>query len=152
MNKNNKQLLQKALKILKDLHFKEENIMVTGSIALDIQGVLSRPAHDVDFIIKMDDSVWGCLKLIEAINLTSEENSITKKEYPIRSKKNFVALKIDGITLNIWRYYENFDWSPIKDAETGVYVATVNNIINAKKLYGRDKDYKDIYEIVRNLM
>ena len=150
--KNNKQLLQKALKVLKGLHFKEENIMVTGSIALDIQGVLSRPAHDVDFIIKMDDTTWGCLKLIEAINLTSEEKSATKKDYPIHSKKNFVALEIDGVIVNIWRYSENFDWSPIKDAETGVYVATVNNIINAKKLYGRDKDYKDIYKIVRNLM
>lgn len=152
MNKNNQQLLQKVLKILKGLHFKEESIMVTGSIALDIQGVLSRTAHDVDFIIKMDDTAWGCLKLIEAINLTPEESSITKKEYPIHSKKNFVALKIDGISLNIWRYPENFDWSPIKDVETGIYVATVNNIINAKKLYGRDKDYKDIYEILRNLM
>lgn len=152
MNKNNRQLLQKALKILKDLHFKEENIMVTGSIALDIQGVLSRPAHDVDFIIKMDDNTWGCLKLIEAINLTSEESSATQKEYPIHSKKNFIALKIDGIILNIWRHSENFDWSPIKDAETGVYVATINHIINAKKLYGRDKDYKDIYKILRNLM
>lgn len=152
MNKNNRQLLQKALKILKDLHFKEENIMVTGSIALDIQGVLSRPAHDVDFIIKMDDNTWGCLKLIEAINLTSEESSATQKEYPIHSKKNFIALKIDGIILNIWRHSENFDWSPIKDAETGVYVATINHTINAKKLYGRDKDYKDIYKIVRNLM
>ena len=152
MNKNNRQLLQKALKILKDLHFKEENIMVTGSIALDIQGVLSRPAHDVDFIIKMDDNTWGCLKLIEAINLTSEESSATQKEYPIHSKKNFIALKIDGIILNIWRHSENFDWSPIKDAETGVYVATINHIINAKKLYGRDKDYKDIYKIVKNLM
>ena len=152
MNKNNRQLLQKALKILKDLHFKEENIMVTGSIALDIQGVLSRTSHDVDFIIKMDDTVWGCLKLIEAINLTSEESSTTQKEYPIHSKKNFVALEIDGVIVNIWRHSENFDWSPIKDAETGVYVATVNNIINAKKLYGRDKDHKDIYKIVRNLM
>ena len=152
MNKNNKQLLQKALKILKGFHFKEENIMVTGSVALDIQGVLSRTAHDVDFIIKMDDTVWGCLKLIEAINLAPEEKSVTKKDYPIHSKKNFVALEIDGVIVNIWRHSENFDWSPIKDAETGVYVATVNNIINAKKLYGRDKDYKDIYKIVRNLM
>ena len=152
MNKNNRQLLQKALKILKDLHFKEENIMVTGSIALDIQGVLSRPAHDVDFIIKMDDNTWGCLTLIEALTLTSEESSATQKEYPIHSKKNFIALKIDGIILNIWRHSENFDWSPIKDAETGVYVATINHIINAKKLYGRDKDYKDIYKIVKNLM
>lgn len=152
MNKNNRQLLQKALKILKDLHFKEENIMVTGSIALDIQGVLSRPAHDVDFIIKTDDTTWGCLKLIEAINLTSEESSTIQKEYPIHSKKNFIALKIDGIILNIWRHSENFDWSPIKDAETGVYVATINHTINAKKLYGRDKDYKDIYKIVRNIM
>lgn len=152
MNNQNRVKLNKAVEILNGLHFKNENIMVTGSIALDIQGVLNRPAHDVDFIIKTDDTTWGCLKLIEAINLVSEESSTTQKEYPIHSKKNFIALKIDGIVLNIWRHSENFDWSPIKDAETGVYVATINHIINAKKLYGRDKDYKDIYKIVRNLM
>ena len=61
MNNQNRVKLNKAIEILNGLHFKNENIMVTGSIALDVQGVSNRIAHDVDFIIKMD--VSNSLKL-----------------------------------------------------------------------------------------
>ena len=49
-------------------------------------------------------------------------------------------------------YQKGSDWSCIKDSETGVYVATVNHIIEAKKKYARDKDFKDIYEIIKGLV
>ena len=65
MNSKNRAKLNKAIEILNGLHFKNENIMVTGSIALDAQGLLTdRIAHDVDLIIKMDEQTWRCLKLI----------------------------------------------------------------------------------------
>lgn len=54
--------------------------------------------------------------------------------------------------INIWRYDDFTDWSDIKDSNTGVYVATVNHILNMKKMYGRDKDFKDINEIVKSLL
>ena len=67
MNNQNRVKLNKDIEILNGLHFKNENIMVTGSIALDAQGLLSdRIAHDVDLIIKMDEQAWKCLKLIDA--------------------------------------------------------------------------------------
>ena len=152
MNSKNRVKLQKAVKVLKDLHFNEENIMVTGSIALDAQGLLTdRIAHDVDFIIKMDEQTWRCMKLIEAINLVDDENE-KFKDYDSPARKNTIFLKIDDMVLNIWRYGEGFDWSEIKDADTGVYVATVNNIIEAKKKYGRDKDIVDIYNITKSIL
>ena len=40
MKPENKNLLEKSVDALKKLGFKSENIMVTGSIALDILGVL----------------------------------------------------------------------------------------------------------------
>ena len=152
MNSRNRIKLNKAIEILNGLHFKNENIMVTGSIALDAQGLLTdRIAHDVDLIIKMDEQAWRCLKLIEAINLDDDEVK-APKDYDTQIRKKMIFLNVDGLILNIWKYDEESDWSEIKDAETGVYVATVNHIIEAKKKYGRDKDFKDIYEIIKGLV
>lgn len=152
MNSKNRVKLNKAIEILNGLHFKNENIMVTGSIALDAQGLLTdRIAHDIDLIIKMDEQAWRCLKLIEAINLSDDEAK-APKDYDSQARKKMIFLNIDGLVLNIWKYDEESDWSEIKDAETGVYVATVNHIIEAKKKYGRDKDFKDIYEIIKKLL
>ena len=162
MNNQNKYFLQKAIKVLKDLHFKEENIMVTGSIALDLQGMApaGRVAHDVDLIIKMDEQTWRCMKLIEAINNTNNKNEIfmdtpsglkvPKDEYS-ESRKNTIFLDVDGLVLNIWRY-DGKEWSDIKEASTGVYVATAEHIINAKKMYARPKDYQDINSICVKLL
>ena len=151
MNNQNRYFLQKAVKVLKELHFKPENIMITGSIALDMQGVSNRIAHDVDLIIKMDDKTWRCMKLIEMINLADDEVKVPK-DYDSQTRRKMIILNIDGLILNIWKYDEESDWSCIKDSETGVYVATVNNIIEAKKKYARNKDFKDIYEIVKGLL
>ena len=152
MNNQNRVKLNKAIEILNGLHFKNENIMVTGSIALDAQGLLTdRIAHDIDLIIKMDEQTWRCLKLIEAINLADDEVK-APKDYDSQARKKMIFLKVDGLILNIWKYDEESDWSEIKDEETGVYVATVNHIIEAKKKYGRDKDFKDIYEIIKKLL
>ena len=151
MNNQNRYFLQKAVKVLKELHFKPENIMVTGSIALDMQGVSNRIAHDVDLIIKMDDKTWRCMKLIEMINLIDDEVKVPK-DYDSQTRKKMIILNIDGLILNIWKYDEKIDWSCIKDSETGVYVATVNHIIEAKKKYARDKDFKDIYKIIKELV
>ena len=151
MNSKNRVKLNRAIEILNGLHFKNENIMVTGSIALDAQGLLSdRIAHDVDLIIKMDEQAWKCLKLIEAINLDDEDEA--SKDYDLSERKKMIILNVDGLILNIWKYDEESDWSCIKDSETGVYVATVNHIIEAKKKYARDKDFKDIYEIIKGLV
>ena len=152
MNIKNRVKLNKAIEILNGLHFKNENIMVTGSIALDAQGLLSdRIAHDIDLIIKMDEQAWRCMKLLEAINLADDEVKASK-DYDLSERKKMIILNVDGLILNIWKYDEESDWSEIKDAETGVYVATVNHIIEAKKKYSRDKDFKDIYEIIKGLV
>ena len=151
MNNQNRYFLQKAVKVLKELHFKPENIMVTGSIALDMQGVSNRIAHDVDLIIKMDDKTWRCMKLIEMINLVDDEVKVPK-DYDSQTRRKMIILNIDGLILNIWKYDEKIDWSCIKDSETGVYVATVNHILEVKKKYARDKDFKDIYRIVKGLL
>lgn len=152
MNTDNRIKLKKCVELLKVLHFKPENIMITGSIALDVHGILppKRKTHDVDFIVKMDKTSWGCLKLIAEMSKSEQEMKI---EYDSSFKEEIIFLKLnDGTTINIWRYNSTYDWSDIKDVETGVYVATVDHIIKAKKKYGRAKDLKDINDIVKELL
>ena len=154
MNKQNREQLNKAVEILKGLHFNVENIMVTGSIALDLQGLCpyGRFAHDVDIIIKMDDQTWKCMKLIEAINNADQEdkiNNLLKEEYTMARDK-MIILNTDDLVLNIWRY--NSEWSDLKDDKTGVYVANVEHIINAKKSYARPKDFYDINSICTKIL
>lgn len=152
MTEDNKIKLFKSVRLLKSLHFKPENIMVTGSVALDAHGILpsSRKSHDVDFIIKMNNDTWGCLKLIEAIAKPDDEQ-LPEYESKIRKETVFLTMN-DGTTINIWRYNASYDWSDIKDADTGIFVATVDHIIKAKKKYGRAKDLKDINDIVKGLL
>ena len=150
MSKRSLEYLNQAVDYLKQLHFKTENIMVTGSIALDMQGVLpvTRPIHDVDLIVKMDDQSWRCMKLIEAMaNVDKSKN----KDYE-SGFKDMITLEFNNVKVNIWKHDNDFDWSTLKDTNTGVYVATVDHIIRAKKMYGRQKDWKDINEIVRNIL
>lgn len=154
MNKQNREQLNKAVEILKGLHFNVENIMVTGSIALDLQGLCpyGRTAHDVDIIIKMDDQTWKCMKLIEAINNADQEdkiNNLLKEEYAMARDK-MIILNTDDLVLNIWRY--NSEWSDLKDDKTGVYIANVEHIINAKKSYARPKDFYDINSICSKIL
>lgn len=139
----------KAVNVLKGLHFKPENIMVTGSEALNLLGLLpsNRFIHDIDFVVKMDDQAWRCMKLIEAINNPDDDNM---SSYP--GRKETIFLSVPGVDINIWRYTSNSDWSTVKDEETGVMVATVDHIIKAKKTYARPKDFNDIADICKNLL
>lgn len=150
MNDKNRSKLNRAMEILtKVLHFNPENIMVTGSIALDLQGVLTnRISHDVDLILKTDDQTWHSLKLIEAL-CENDDNKLFNDEY-FKDRNQTIFLTSKNLVLNIWRY--DGEWSDIKDSETGVYVATVDHIIKAKKMYGRPKDFQDINEICRNIL
>lgn len=149
MTKKSRLLLDAAVDFMQTLHFKVENIMVTGSIALDLQGMLpnDHDIHDVDLIINTDDQSWRSLKLLEAINHSSDYDS-KKADYP---GSNEVIFKFKDLILNIWKN----DWkeeSSIKDASTGVYVATANRIIAAKKGYNREKDVRDICAIVKGIL
>lgn len=145
MKKDSRIKLNKAVDILHHLHFKSEDIMVTGSIALDLLGLLpeNRTAHDVDFIIRMSEDTWRCLTLLEALGKDNCQN------YP--DKDRCLVFKGDGIVINIWKG-KGKEITNIKDSQTGVYIAPAYSIFSAKKLYGRDKDYKDISDICKSIL
>ena len=148
MRKQSRKLLDAAVAYLNILGFKPENIIVTGSIALDMQGLLpdEHDVHDVDLIVRMDEKSWRCLKLLEAVNLVDEGKD---NMYP--GRKDTIFFKFNDVTLNIWRN-EWEEKSDLRDAVTGVYVATAAHTIKAKKDYNREKDVRDIISIVKNIL
>ena len=147
MNKKSRILLNAAVDFMQTLHFKAEDIMVTGSIALDLQGMLPKghEVHDVDLLVRMSEQDWRNLKLLEAINLVDEG-----KETMYPGRRDTIFFKFSDLILNIWR--NDLEESPIKDAETGVYVATAKHIIKAKKDYNREKDVRDITAIIKEIL
>lgn len=153
MDIEGRSMLNASVEFLKKLHFKAEDIMVTGSIALDMQGLKprNRKVHDVDLLVKMDDQTWRCLKLLEAISMSDEEKN--DNMYP--GRKDIVIFKCHyknmNFVINIWKN----DWnegSSLKDWETGIRVATAWHIIQAKKRYNREKDVRDINAIIKQIL
>ena len=132
-----------AVTYLTILGFKPENIMVTGSIALDMQGLLpgEHEVHDVDLIIKMKENSWRCLKLLEAVNLADVEKD---NMYP--GRKDTIFFKFNDVTLNIWRN-ELEEKSDLKDEAN-----LTPEQVRAKKDYNREKDVRDINAIIKQIL
>lgn len=152
MNKKNSIRLENGVTLLKRLHIRPCDIMVTGSVALDIHGILPkwRKCHDLDFIVKVSDEDWGCMRLLEMIAGTGKHGSVYG-EYG--KKSDFITFKTkDGIIINVWKYNDSGEWSDLTDVHTGVRVAEVNHIISVKKKYARKKDYDDIIGIIDNII
>lgn len=150
MQKTSRDLLDKGVNILKSLGFSPDDIIVTGSVALDLQGVLPeyRKVHDLDFIIKMDDITWKYLKLFAAIY--EYGNDEYHEEY--KERRDF---QVDGVKFNVWRDVrdeKSINCVTLKDDSTGVWINPVRSIIYKKKSYGRPKDFKDIQEICKNIL
>ena len=143
MKKTNRETLNKAVEVLvKKLHFKPEQIMVTGSLALELHGVLpeNRNPHDCDFLITCDDQTWRCMKLVAAV-YNENDNGYQDRD--------MLVFKINNIKFNIWR--RSFADYDLKD-KTGIWVSPVKDIIDAKKTIGRGKDYKDLTEICKLIL
>ena len=66
MKQKNRTLLNTAALILmKQYKFDLDNVVLTGSLALDMYGLLpeNREVHDVDVIVDVTDSEWGAIRL-----------------------------------------------------------------------------------------
>lgn len=148
MKKENRFMLNKAVTILCDtFKFSTKDIMLVGSLALDLQGILPQNhyVHDVDVIIKMDEQTWRILKLIECIY----QNANNKKSYKGSDNLSFTY---DWVNFNIWKAKDNEQISGLTDKFTGVWVKPAGEILKVKKGYGRQKDLKDICEITKEIL
>lgn len=171
--------LKTGVEFLKSCHFQPDDIMVCGSMALKLMGLLppGRDVHDIDLMVKTDDETWKCMRLVEAImDVETEEpgecvnpdgngyvppiikecececvkSGIGKKKRKYYPDGDFLTFNIGETVLNVWKT-DSID-SRLSDSETGVMIRRADIIFDKKKSYGRNKDFKDISEICSNIL
>ena len=144
MKEINKSLLDKAIVILNKLGIENKDIMILGSIALDIIGLfpLNRhQAHDVDVMIKCTEEkekqITELSKLLESISnkKTSSDNSS-------------IILNVNNVIINIWFVRPEYNFNTMIKLENGIWVEKPIDCIKKKKQFGRIKDYQDIRNII----
>lgn len=143
MNFTSEKLFDRVISILNKMGIPNEDIIVTGSVALDIYGVLpdDHEIHDFDCIIKTTDANKGIFNLMFEIF----------KSDKLSSSADSKMLDINGILINIWTKNGNSFKRP-KLTYKGVGVKDLYSILVEKKKYGRAKDYKDINGIVKKII
>lgn len=150
MKEVNQKKLDDAIKALNKLGIENKDIMILGSIALDIVGLfpLNRhEAHDVDVMIKCsEEKEHEIKKLVELLNLSSENDKITT------SDASSTIMKLKNVIINVWFVKPDYKFNTLIKLDNGVSVERPIDCINKKKQYGRLKDYKDLKNIVFQIL
>lgn len=154
IERNVERQLSELENILCSLKIDKENVMLTGSIALYKHGLLpeDRAPHDIDVIVKGDKELDRDFQTLTKINGGNE--FWKQKEYYSQLKpehKPFMFVKRE-VVFNFWIIDENTEFDTELKSKEGYYIATVKHILDAKKVYGRKKDLKDILSIITNLI
>ena len=143
MKSFNESLLNNAIKALNELGIKNEDIMILGSIALDLCGMFPdyrKQAHDVDVLIRCSEEKKEEITKIAKF-LNSQCNG---------SDKSTIVMPLPYVILNIWFTKDQFD--SLLRLQNGVYVEEPLKCIEKKKKYSRYKDLQDINSILRQIL
>ena len=152
MQQKNRTLLNTAALILmKQYKFDLDNVVLTGSLALDMYGLLpeNREVHDVDVIVDVTDSEWGAIRLKSEI--IDELPGLPPGQYNYLNYREQVYVTVGNIHINIFREKIPQNCTLI-DSFTGIKINPINNIIRAKKKINRQKDADDITDIACNIL
>lgn len=154
MLSSNKQKLIDAIEVLNKLGIENEDIMILGSIALDICGMFPKSrsdAHDVDVMVRLSKQREG-----ELLNIIKLWNSVTpddeKNKQGSESSTVVMNIKDKNLILNFWFIETGCKFPTPLKLDNGVWVERPIDCINKKKSYGRIKDYQDIRQIVTQIL
>lgn len=141
MRNETKAIFNKSISILNRMGIENKDIIVTGSVALDILGVLpdEHEIHDFDCIINIDKDKVGIIKLICEIF----------KSDKLPSYCNSTIIEVGDLLLNIWINLPN---EKAFVTYKGVGVKNMLSILEEKKKYNRDKDIRDINQIIKKIL
>lgn len=152
MNEKNKQRLNSSIMILNLLGIKNEEIIVTGSLALDLCGMLpsSHEVHDFDCLVTVPKE--NISSICDKINLLCalSNGTINNIDLYEDSDNNCIYFNVFGYEINIWFINK-------KDVNTelkwnDVFVQKPKQILRQKLGYGRTKDYKDAIDMVKLML
>lgn len=148
MNKENRLTLNKVVRALvHGFEIPVDKIILTGSMALDMYGILPehRKCHDVDILVDVDDNLWNKIKFLDAV-----WGYHTNTNYTNTSS---IMFKENDYIINLWRCTsKDIIKCDVKDVITGIRIKNIKSIIDVKKTYGRSKDFKDIMDICKELI
>ena len=146
MVEKNKEMLDVTIKTLNTMGFENNNIMILGSIALDICGLFPMyrsNAHDVDVMVKCSEQ-----KEKEIISLIKLINSTLSNKVISGSESSSIVLTLPNIIINFWFVREDYKFDTLIKLDNGVWVENPVDCIKKKRQYGRVKDYHDLQNIV----
>ena len=146
MVEKNKEMLDVTIKTLNTMGFENNNIMILGSIALDICGLFPMyrsNAHDVDVMVKCSEQKEKeIMSLIKLINSTLSNKVISGSE------SSSIVLTLPNIIINFWFVREDYKFDTLIKLDNGVWVENPADCFKKKRQYGRVKDYHDLQNIV----
>ena len=146
MVEKNKEMLDVTIKTLNTMGFENNNIMILGSIDLDICGLFPMyrsNAHDVDVMVKCSEQ-----KEKEIISLIKLINSTLSNKVISGSESSSIVLTLPNIIINFWFVREDYKFDTLIKLDNGVWVENPVDCFKKKRQYGRLKDYHDLQNIV----
>lgn len=146
MIEKNKKMLDVAIKTLNTLGFENNNIMILGSIALDVCGLFPmyrQNAHDVDVMVRCSEQKEKNIK-----ELVKTLDSILPNKTISGSESSSIVMTLPNIIINFWFIRENCDFNTSIKLDNGVWIEKPSDCFNKKRQYGRVKDYHDLQNIV----
>lgn len=150
MIKSNEIKLNEAINILNKIGVNNNQIMVLGSIALDICGLFPpyrHEAHDVDLMIRCNKNQEGDIK-----RMCQLVNVVTGTDSQIGSESSVTVMMCKNVIINLWFMDENLPFNTIMTLPNGVFVEKPIDCINKKKQYNRTKDMMDINSIIKHYL
>lgn len=139
-------LQKRTLGILEDLKqdFPCGQFIITGSIALSLHGLIpaKEDYNDIDIIIA--DPLQSTTEKLELLSRVNESH----KNPSAYNTPNMYRFNYRGVDVDVWIESKRNDLMMY----CGFWVSGVKEIINAKKRFGRPKDYKQINDIVIDLL
>ncbi|MCM1217955.1 MAG: hypothetical protein NC548_26005 [Lachnospiraceae bacterium] len=144
-------MVDDTIKTLNTFGVKNEDIMICGSVALDICGLFPNyraNGHDVDVVIKctsdMEYKIKNFIKMLDDL----DKNSTKKK-----SESSTIVLTLkSGTIINLWFIKPTDTFNTEMKLESGVWVERPVDCFNKKKSYGRVKDFQDLNDIAKSYL
>lgn len=154
MKTKNKIKLDNAISVLNQMGIENNDIMVLGSITLDIVGLFPQTresAHDVDVMIRCTkEKEKEILNIIKVWNSTLTDKE--KEEQGSQSSTIVMNIPNKDLILNFWFVCPEYPFNTLIKLENGVWVEKPTDCIQKKKQYNRVKDLRDVRDIVLQIL
>lgn len=139
--------------LVSKLGIKKEDVMLTGSVAMSLHGILpaGHDIEDVDIIVHGDSVLDRDLETWAKVTTGDQGWERNEKRFDGITHRPF-RVKLHGVVFDIWVQDPKVPFDSSIKTTGGYRLATVKHIIDVKKKFGRKKDGTDIIDIGAGLL